>query len=60
MLRGMLMNRRNAFLWKMARANIPGAPDCPDLVAEPAYANVLFNTRCNVCLSTCVPAVVLD
>lgn len=49
MLRGMLMKRRNASLWKTARANV-GLPDCPEDVPEPLYVNLVFCAYCHVCL----------
>ncbi|TFK92410.1 hypothetical protein K466DRAFT_625452, partial [Polyporus arcularius HHB13444] len=48
--RSFLMNRANAGLWRAARSNEPGLPECPPFLSEPAYANVVFSSLCHVCL----------
>lgn len=47
-LRSLLMSKDNASLWKAARKNVPGLPDCPAILAEPRYAAVLFDQYCFV------------
>ncbi len=50
--RTMLMSKNNALLWKAARQNVPGLPDCPQVLAEPRYAAFLFDQYCFVGSST--------
>ncbi|KAF9474664.1 hypothetical protein BDN70DRAFT_815322 [Pholiota conissans] len=47
-LRNMLMHRSSRAVWKAARTNIPGLPDCPDDLNEPRYAELVFVARCSV------------
>ncbi|RDX47722.1 hypothetical protein OH76DRAFT_709802 [Lentinus brumalis] len=47
--RTMLMSKNNALLWKAARQNVPGLPDCPQVLAEPRYAAFLFDQYCFAC-----------
>ncbi|KAJ3489820.1 hypothetical protein NLI96_g1862 [Meripilus lineatus] len=47
--RGLLMDRKSAFLWQAARQNIEGLPDCPTFLSEPEYANLVFDTTCFIC-----------
>lgn len=42
------MSKDSITLWKAARKNIPGLPDCPDILAEPRYAAVVFDQYCFV------------
>ena len=42
------MSRDNSGLWKATRANVPGLPECPSFLSEPAYANVVFFHQCHV------------
>ncbi|KAH9951400.1 hypothetical protein B0H21DRAFT_818443 [Amylocystis lapponica] len=44
-----LMSRKSAFLWKAARQNVEGLPDCPPYFSEPAYANLAFFSYCHGC-----------
>lgn len=37
-------------MWKAARENIEGLPDCPPHLSEPAYANLAFFPNCHVCI----------
>ncbi|KAI0737835.1 hypothetical protein C8Q80DRAFT_306188 [Daedaleopsis nitida] len=56
-LRSLIMVRDNSSLWKAARKNVPGLPDCPTILAEPRYAAVLFDQYCFACgipRSSCV------
>ncbi|KAF9819711.1 hypothetical protein IEO21_01976 [Rhodonia placenta] len=43
------MKRTSAYLWKVSRRNIPGLPECPPYLSEPAYAKIVFN-HCHACL----------
>ncbi|KIP04622.1 hypothetical protein PHLGIDRAFT_188976 [Phlebiopsis gigantea 11061_1 CR5-6] len=47
--RRFLMARSAAPLWRAARRNADGLPDCPPLLSEPAYANLVFDTHCHHC-----------
>jgi len=33
-------------IWKLARANMPGLPDCPDDLNEIQYAKLAFESNC--------------
>lgn len=46
--RALLMQRSSATIWRAARGNVPGLPECPDEMSEPAYANLVFTTNCHV------------
>jgi hypothetical protein len=48
-LRQLLMDKSSAFVWKTARCQVNGLPDCPVDLTEPEYANLLFYARCHVC-----------
>ncbi|KAI0737836.1 hypothetical protein C8Q80DRAFT_1211185 [Daedaleopsis nitida] len=48
-LRSLIMSKDNAALWKAARKNVPGLPDCPAILAEPRYAAVVFDQHCFAC-----------
>ncbi|RDB24270.1 hypothetical protein Hypma_008651 [Hypsizygus marmoreus] len=48
-LRGILMSRSSAFVWKTARANVEGLPDCPPFLNEPQYAAFMFDSTCDYC-----------
>ena len=47
-LRKLLMARSASTIWRRARENVPGLPDCPKDMSEPAYANLLFDPHCHV------------
>ncbi|KAH7922987.1 hypothetical protein BV22DRAFT_1093666 [Leucogyrophana mollusca] len=47
--RQLLMRRSSAFIWRSARAQIEGFPDCPPDLSEPAYANLAFDPHCYDC-----------
>ncbi|KAI0723949.1 hypothetical protein C8T65DRAFT_599659 [Cerioporus squamosus] len=49
-LRRMLMTRSASTIWRRARENVPGLPDCPKDMSEPAYANLMFDPHCHFCL----------
>jgi len=42
------MDKASAFVWKTARRQVEGLPDCPADMTEPEYANLLFYARCHV------------
>ena len=42
------MSKEKAYLWKAARKNVPGLPDCPSTLSEPRYAAFLFDQYCFV------------
>ncbi|KAG6873374.1 hypothetical protein C0995_016483 [Termitomyces sp. Mi166 len=44
-LRNILMRRSAAYIWKNARARIPGLPECPVDMSEPAYTNLYLAER---------------
>ncbi|KAG6850403.1 hypothetical protein H0H93_013628 [Arthromyces matolae] len=48
-LRDILMRRSSQYMWKSARAQVEGLPDCPNDMSEPAYANLVFYPYCQVC-----------
>ncbi|KAK7679941.1 hypothetical protein QCA50_016887 [Cerrena zonata] len=48
--RQLLMSRTSVLLWKTSRKNVPGLPDCPSFLSEPAYANLCFVSHCHHCL----------
>ncbi|RDX56503.1 hypothetical protein OH76DRAFT_1395620 [Lentinus brumalis] len=49
-LRVLLMNRSATTVWKRARENVPGLPDCPPDLSEPAFANLAFDPHCHFCI----------
>lgn len=46
------MHRSAISVWKEARKNVPGLPDCPFDLTEPEWANLAFDQRCHVIPST--------
>lgn len=42
------MSKSSAFVWKTARLQVNGLPDCPADLTEPEYANLVFCARCYV------------
>lgn len=46
----MLMRRSSTSVWQSARANTLELPDPPDGMAEPAWAHVVFDSQCHVCI----------
>ncbi|KAJ7040353.1 hypothetical protein C8F04DRAFT_254471 [Mycena alexandri] len=57
-LRGILMNRSNAFIWKGSRARVEGLPEIPRDLNEPQYAALAFDGHCHKCLTTPVQTVI--
>ncbi|GJE90741.1 F-box protein [Phanerochaete sordida] len=47
--RKMLLHRSSITIWQAARNNVPGLPDCPPELSEPAYANLVFTSNCHYC-----------
>jgi hypothetical protein len=48
-LRDLLMDKASTFVWKTARGQAQGLPDCPADLTEPEYANLVFYARCHGC-----------
>lgn len=42
------MDKSSAFVWRRARRQVRGLPDCPADLTEPEYANLVFYARCHV------------
>ncbi|KAJ8520508.1 hypothetical protein ONZ45_g2691 [Pleurotus djamor] len=49
--RSVLMKRSAISLWKTVFDNVPGTPEKPEDMCEPAWANFLFTNNCYQCLS---------
>ncbi|KAJ8520526.1 hypothetical protein ONZ45_g2686 [Pleurotus djamor] len=49
--RSVLMKRSAISLWKTVFDNVPGTPEKPDDISEPAWANFLFTNNCYQCHS---------
>ncbi|KAF8503939.1 hypothetical protein BU17DRAFT_101596 [Hysterangium stoloniferum] len=47
----MLMSRESKPLWRAARSNCVGLPDCPSDISEATYARLLFEKDCHECLA---------
>lgn len=54
------MRRSSITIWRAARRNLDGLPDCPDTLSEPAYASLLFTTNCTVCATADIPKLATD
>ena len=39
-------------LWKIARANVEGLPECPEWLTEPQFVSLCFEEFCTRCLTT--------
>lgn len=47
----MLMNESSSHLiWEAARTNVPDLPPKPEDMDEPAYANLMYDAHCHVCI----------
>ncbi|KAJ7786579.1 hypothetical protein B0H16DRAFT_1876573 [Mycena metata] len=57
-IRGILMNRSNAFIWKDSRSRVEGLPELPPDLKEPGYASLAFDGHCHKCLTTPVQTVI--
>ncbi len=42
------MDRSSIDVWIAARHNVPGLPECPSFLSEPALVDLLFCERCHV------------
>lgn len=42
------MDESSAFIWKTARYQVDGLPDCPADLTEPEYADLVFDAHCHV------------
>ncbi|KZT71821.1 hypothetical protein DAEQUDRAFT_723911 [Daedalea quercina L-15889] len=58
--RAFLMSRGSAGMWKAARANVKGLPDCPPHLSEPVYANLVFFPYCHNCLKSNVQTILWE
>ncbi|EIW59839.1 uncharacterized protein TRAVEDRAFT_71764 [Trametes versicolor FP-101664 SS1] len=48
--RALLLDRKNAFIWKVARKALPGDfPDPHPVLSEPALAHLMFDPQCADC-----------
>ncbi|TDL24613.1 hypothetical protein BD410DRAFT_838126 [Rickenella mellea] len=47
--RNLLVAPSSAFIWKAARLNVKGFPDCPPHLSEVEYARLAFNPYCYGC-----------
>ncbi|THU81852.1 hypothetical protein K435DRAFT_872896 [Dendrothele bispora CBS 962.96] len=52
-LRNLLTTRSSECVWRSARLNIEGLPPLPPDLNEIRYANLMFDTTCQVCGRTC-------
>lgn len=51
--RQFFMNKRKSqTLWRAARGNVEGLPECPERLSEPAYAALVFDPYCHVRIDT--------
>ncbi|KAJ6502646.1 hypothetical protein DFH09DRAFT_1441321 [Mycena vulgaris] len=50
-LRRVLMHRSSISVWRAALRNVPGLPDMPPEMSEPAWANLVFDRHCHYCLA---------
>ncbi|KAF7374985.1 hypothetical protein MSAN_00384600 [Mycena sanguinolenta] len=57
-IRGILMSRSSAFIWKESRSHVEGLPDLPPDLCEPQYANLCFSTHCHQCLAIPISTIV--
>ncbi|KAJ7494738.1 hypothetical protein B0H11DRAFT_2003174 [Mycena galericulata] len=57
-IRGILMARSAAFIWRESRTHIEGLPDIPRDLCEPQYANLVFDGHCHQCLASPVQTVI--
>ena len=47
-LRRILMTKSAEYIWKQARLNLDGFPDCPGDLNEAQYASFVFGAFCDV------------
>ncbi|KAJ7657978.1 hypothetical protein B0H17DRAFT_1337811 [Mycena rosella] len=48
-LRCTLMHKSAISVWRSALSNVPGLPDKPPDMSEPAWANLVFDRHCHYC-----------
>ncbi|KAF8421548.1 hypothetical protein L210DRAFT_3572594 [Boletus edulis BED1] len=48
-LRELLMDESSTLVWKTARRQVDGLPDCPPDLTEQEYADLVFDARCHMC-----------
>ncbi|KAF8141138.1 hypothetical protein EV363DRAFT_1307202 [Boletus edulis] len=48
-LRELLMDESSTLVWKTARRQVDGLPDCPPDLTEQEYADLLFDAHCHMC-----------
>ncbi|KAF8141131.1 hypothetical protein EV363DRAFT_1307184 [Boletus edulis] len=48
-LRELLMDKSSTFVWKTARRQVDGLPDCPPDLTEQEYADLVFDAHCHMC-----------
>lgn len=44
----LLLHTSTAWVWKAARLQVEGLPDCPDFLTEQKYARLVFGANCQV------------
>ncbi|KAF8963884.1 hypothetical protein BDZ97DRAFT_1818344 [Flammula alnicola] len=47
--RSLLLNKSSISVWRAALHNVPGLPECPPGMSEPAWANLVFFPHCYYC-----------
>lgn len=52
--RAFLMNKSARHIWRAARMNVPGLPDCPKHLSESGYAHLAFDNFCYVSVCVCI------
>ncbi|KAF8807884.1 hypothetical protein BYT27DRAFT_7099840 [Phlegmacium glaucopus] len=52
--RRLLLSKSSLSIWKATLSNVPGLPDCPPGMSEPAWTNLVFSPYCNFCLTTSI------
>ncbi|KAJ7475853.1 hypothetical protein FB451DRAFT_259590 [Mycena latifolia] len=57
-IRGILMVRSSAFIWKDSRSRVQGLPDLPPDLLEPQYANLAFDGHCHKCFAIPVQTII--
>ncbi|KAJ7150392.1 hypothetical protein C8R46DRAFT_1124874 [Mycena filopes] len=50
-LRNILMHKSSISIWKSSLRQIPGLPERPQEMSEPAWANLIYSQHCHHCLS---------
>ncbi|KAI0714186.1 hypothetical protein C8T65DRAFT_772641 [Cerioporus squamosus] len=52
-----LLHPKHDFIWRKAREQVEGMPDCPPFLSERAYAHVAFSWYCHGCAKKNIPDV---